>query len=451
MGGTFNGPKILPSTYVRFKAKKKTAPAASVRGTAVVPLVGYDYGGDSAELLMITSASPDAQIAKLGRSVYADDNAILRYAALALEGAATVYLYLPAGGNKATKTTEFSTGNSLTVTAKSGGTRGNKLALTIVANPVGGFDVTILMDGESVETFEKLTTVASFAACASEYVVANGTGNLAAAASIVLTGGTDASVTNAVWSAYLDALETIKFNTALVPVSESTLKSATISKVNSLRNTAGKSVQFVCAENEGDNIGILNLVNSFGYETDKGEPDDLSIAQAAAWVTGQEAGGEKTTSLTYKIVPNATHVVGELGIAEQEAAVKDGKMFFSVDDEGNVILTYDINSLVNPDADQDDTYKKNRVIHTLDSFADDLRINIKPNQYDNSPEGWDLMLGRAKSIMNNYQADGAIKNVNLDEDITVDTARSVGDEVYFNVALQPVDSAEKIYFTVATQ
>ena len=126
-------------------------------------------------------------------------------------------------------------------------------------------------------------------------------------------------------------------------------------------------------------------------------------------------------------------------------------MFFSVDDEGNVILTYDINSLVNPDADQDDTYKKNRVIHTLDSFADDLRINIKPNQYDNSPEGWDLMLGRAKSIMNNYQADGAIKNVNLDEDITVDTARSVGDEVYFNVALQPVDSAEKIYFTVATQ
>lgn len=447
MGGTFNGSKILPGTYVRFKAGKKTNPAASVRGIAVVPLVGYDFGDTTAKILTITSESPDEQIVKLGRSVYAEDNALVRYIALALEGAATVLAYLPAGGTKASKVTTFDSSNNLTLTAVYGGTRGNKITAAIVANPVSGFDVSIYMDGQEVEKFEKLTTVASLAAAGSKYVTATGTGNLAATASIVLTGGTDATVTNDIWTAYLDILEKVKFNTALVPVDSSTLKTAAISKVNSLRNTAGKSVQFVCVDNEADNIGIIDVVNSFAY----GDSDSLTKAQAAAWVTGQEAGGEKTTSNTYKIVPNATKVVGELGIAAQETAVKDGKMFFSVDDEGNVILTYDINSLVNPDADQDDTYKKNRVIHTLDSFADDLRINIKPNQYDNSPEGWDLMLGMAKSIMNNYQADGAIKNVNLDEDITVDTARSVGDEVYFNVALQPVDSAEKIYFTVATQ
>lgn len=446
MGGTFNGPKILPGTYVNYKAKKNTSPQSSVRGIAVVPLVGYDWGDATAQMIKVTADSPDENLVKLGRSVYSGQS-LIRYIALALENAATVYAYVPAQTTKATKTNEFSTGNSLTVTAKYGGTLGNKIKVTSVANPSTGFDVSVYVDDELVEKYEKFTTVASLAAQESEWVVFSGTGNLAASAGISLTGGADASVTNTIWTNYLDALEKIKFNAALVPVTESTLKTAAISKVNALRNTAGKTVQFVCVDNEAGNIGIIDVVNTFAYS----DSDQLTKAQAAAWVTGAEAGSTKTTSNTYKIVNNATMVVGELGIADQEAAVKAGKMFFSVDDEGAVILTYDINSLVNPDSDQDDSYKKNRVIHTLDAFADDLRLNIRPNQYDNSEEGWELMTGIGKSLLEQYQADGAIKNVNPDEDFVVDRARSVGDNVYFNVAVQPIDSAEKIYITINTQ
>lgn len=446
MGGTFNGKKVLPGTYINYKAKKNTAPATSTRGIAVVPLVGYDWGDTTAQMIAVTGDSPDGNIAKFGRSVYAD-NALIRYIALALENAATVYAYVPAGGNKASKATTFSTNNSLTVTAKYGGTRGNKLKVSIVANPASGFDVSVFMDGELVEKFEKFTTVASLVAQASEWVTFSGEGNLAATASIVLENGTDASVTNTIWTNYLDALEKIKFNTALVPVTDPTLKTAAVSKVNAMRNTAGKTVQFVCVENAADNIGIINVINSFGY----GDSDNLTIAQAAAWVTGAEAGADKTVSCTYKIVPNADRVVGELGLAAQEAAVNAGQQFFSVDDQGAVILTYDINSLVNPDSDQDDTYKKNRVLRTLDAFADDLRLNIRPNMFDNNDEGWDLMTGIGKTLLANFLADGAIKNVNPDEDFVVDKTKSTGDNVYFDVALQPVDSAEKIYITINTQ
>ena len=61
------------------------------------------------------------------------------------------------------------------------------------------------------------------------------------------------------------------------------------------------------------------------------------------------------------------------------------------------------------------------------------------------------MVGIGKTLLTQYLADGAIKNVNPDEDFTVDITRSSGDDVYFNVALQPVDSAEKIYITINTQ
>jgi len=442
MGGTFNGKKILPGTYVRYKAKKTTAPGSSVRGIAVVPIIGYDWGDTSAQMIRVESASPDANYVKFARSVYDDSNAIIRYIALALENAETVYAYLPAGGTKATKTA-----TDLTVTAKYGGTRGNRITVTIVARTDSGFDVSVYLDGELVEKFEKITTLAGLVATESEWVTFSGTGSIQAEAGIVLAGGTDAAVTNTIWTDYLDALEKIKFNTALVATDTAAIHTAAISKVNSLRDTAGKTVQFVIPGCAANNIGIINVGNSFGYS----DSDQLTDNQAAAWVTGAEAGADKTESCTYKPVPNADRVVGALSLAAAEAAVNAGKLFFITDDEGTVVVCYDINSLTTPGTDQDISYRKNRVIHTLDAFADDLRLNIKPNQFNNNDEGWSLMEGIGRNLLMQYQADNAITNVDPEEDFYVDKTLTSGDDCYFIVGMQPVDSAEKIYFTINTQ
>ena len=128
------------------------------------------------------------------------------------------------------------------------------------------------------------------------------------------------------------------------------------------------------------------------------------------------------------------------------------KMFFSVsDDTGEVIVEYDINSLVHPSSTQDDSYKKNRVVRVLDSFADDLKATIRPNQFDNEPKGWEKMLQLGKLLLKRYEEDNAIKNVSADDDFMIDQSRSKGDATYFNVALQPVDSAEKLYYSISTQ
>ena len=80
-----------------------------------------------------------------------------------------------------------------------------------------------------------------------------------------------------------------------------------------------------------------------------------------------------------------------------------------------------------------------------------MQLNFPPNKYDNTPDGWDIMEGIGGTILRQFEDAGAIKNVSYDEDFLVDRERSMDDETYFNIGLQAVDSAEKLYFTVTTR
>lgn len=447
-GGNFdiNQPKERPGSYMNFKAKQKTKFSTSKRGICVIPLVGYDWGPDKS-FITLTNDAPDAEIAKLGRSIY-DANELVRLVRLAFENAVKVHVYLISGGTAASKTE-----GALTVKAMYGGKLGNSITVSSVANIDGGYDVSVRLNDELMETFTGVSTIEDLQAYTSQYVVfeAEPKTELTAFAGITLEGGTNGENTNSNLTEFYDKIEKIKCNTVLIPVEDEALVQAAASKVKYLRSKVGKTVQFVFANFAGDDIGIINVVNSFHLYN-----EDLSVVEAAAWVTGATAAADKTTSNTYKVVKGATAVVGELGNEEAIQAIREGKFFFSTsDDSEEVIVEYDINSLVNPSKEQDDTYKKNRVIRVFDSFADDLKAAIKPNQFDNEPKGWAKMeqIGRLllKKYSNAEDGDGAIKNVDAENDFVVDRSKSVGDSTYFIVGLQPVDSSEKLYYSISTQ
>lgn len=61
------------------------------------------------------------------------------------------------------------------------------------------------------------------------------------------------------------------------------------------------------------------------------------------------------------------------------------------------------------------------------------------------------MEGIGVSLLKEYEEEGAIKNVDTEADFLVDKVRSSGDSTYFDVAITPVDSAEKLYFSVTTR
>ena len=120
-------------------------------------------------------------------------------------------------------------------------------------------------------------------------------------------------------------------------------------------------------------------------------------------------------------------------------------------EENKIIAEYDINSLTSFKQPKDETYRKHRVIRVFDTFQESVQLNFPPNKYNNGPVGWDTMEGVGKSILKQFLDAGAISDVDYDADFKIDESLSSGDEVYFIVAIQPVDSAEKLFFTVKTR
>ena len=435
--------KTRPGNYVNVKSARPQKPKGSTRGIALMPLIGYNWGPD-AQFIKLTAEAPDKEIVKLGHSVY-DDNDFMLLIRECMKRASTCYVYIINPGAKA-KITEA----GLTVTAAYGGTRGNNIKVGCTANTAGGVDVTVYLDNAVVEKYTNLSTVKDLLAVAEEkYVVfsaENEDAELSTFAVKGLTGGNDGEVTNDKVTAFLDKSETVKWNTMCFPIEEDTLQTACKTKIAYLRENVGKGVQAVLPNAKSDHEGIINVTNAVMVDGKK-----LTHAQACAWVTGATAAADKTESLTYVEYDGAEEVVGIKTHEESELAIKNGEFFFSVSEEGKVVVEYDINSLHTFTTEKTADYAKNRVMRVYDSFSEDLALTFPPNRYNNKTEGWLVMEGIGKTLLKNYKEDGAIDNVDLDNDFYVDRSRSVGDETFFCVGLQAVDSSEKLYFTVMTR
>lgn len=439
-GGTFklSSPKVRPGTYVNTKNGKQPTASNAPSGIAIIPLIGYDWG-PRGEMIHLTNESPDAAKVKFGRSIY-DDNECMVMLQLMFLNATEVYTYIAGGGEKAkgTITLKSGTGN---VTAKYPGTLGNKLKVVSVANPEGGFDVSVVLDGSEIELIEGATKVTDLK---SDYVDFAGEGELAAFASASLTGGTNEdSKVNASVATFLDMAEKIKFNCMALPTSEASLITAAVTKIKYIRNSIGWKCGLVVVNSAADYENIYNLTNAAEYAG-----EELTIPQSAAWLAGAVAAAGYTSSLTYKIFTGATGVVGAKTNEEAIQAIKKGEIFFTVSESGDVIVEYDVNSKVTFTQDDPADIMKGRPCRVYDSFANDLLLTFVPGRFNNDPTGWTVMEGLGRAILKAYQNDGAIQNVDEENDFVVDRGSSAGDSVYITCGIQPVDSAEKYYFTV---
>lgn len=439
-GGTFklSSPKVRPGAYVVTKNGKQPTASNAPSGIAIIPLIGYDWG-PRGEMIHLTNESPDAAKVKFGRSIY-DDNECMVMLQLMFLNATEVYTYIAGGGEKAkgTITLKSGTGN---VTAKYPGTLGNKLKVVSVANPEGGFDVSVVLDGSEVELIEGATKVTDLK---SDYVDFAGEGELAAFASASLTGGTNEdSKVNASVATFLDMAEKIKFNYMALPTSEASLITAAVTKIKYIRNSIGWKCGLVVANSAADYENIYNLTNAIEYAG-----EELTIPQSTAWLAGAATAAGYTTSLTYTTVTGATGVVGTKTNEESIQAIKKGETFFTISESGDVILEYDVNSKVTFTQDDPTDILKGRPCRVYDSFANDLLLTFVPGRFNNDPTGWTVMEGLGRAILKAYQNDGAIQNVDEENDFLVDRGASTGDSVYISCGIQPVDSAEKYYFTV---
>ncbi len=442
MAGTF-GNQALPGVYVRLVSSRQNGLNENLSGVVVMPLINHGYGPEK-EFIDISSGSPDAAMVKLGYSVYDNDPNMIMLRE-AFKAASRVIVYIPKQGEKAKVTS-----GTLTAAAKYGGSRGNALGFAIVANPVGGFDVTIMLDGSVVELFEGVETISELA---SAWIDFSGEGELVAVAGATLTGGADGVATNADITAFLDATEDVAWNVLLFPVEPTgetgdntqALHAALMAKISYLRDDAGRRNRYaVAVDFKADYEGIINVTNSVKLS----DGSELTKGQAAAWVAGATAAAGYTETLTYRPYPGAVGVVGAKKGQSAVDAAKAGEFFFIVLEGNEVVAQYDINSLTTFAPPKDSQFRKNKIMRVFDSFIMDIQQMFRPGSLRNDPVGWSVMESMGNGLLQTYEANGGIQQVDYANDFKVDRSMSIGDSVYFNIGLMAVDNAEKLYFTI---
>ena len=453
-GGTFipGVPKVRPGIYANFKSANAPVTIAEREGITVVPFFGHSWG-PCKQYIEINKDNIATIAEQLGYAV-SDSNENMILVREALKGCSRVKVYIVgSGGTKAT-----ATNNKLTVTAKYPGTRGNDVRFVISANVVSGWDLSIMLDEVVTYRYESLTKIADvlaldcpivdFFAAAEDVDTALAA---TAVAGIKLTGGVNASITNNDFTKWLDSLDNTAFKAVCLPVNKTaedfaSKATAFVSKIKYLRDGMGKTVRGAMPQYAANYIGIDSVRNAPIVDG-----TSLTLAQASAFVAGLAAGSDDLTSNTNRVYPGATGFdeTNLLSHEEIEAAILAGEFVFSLSEDEEVVVEYDINSLTTPSEDQDESYKKNRTIRTFDAVIDRIKADIRIATIDSTDEGFDMIDGLGASDLAYFQKRGSLKNVE-EGDFLIDRAASKGDAAYVSIGLQAVDSIEKMYFYVLT-
>lgn len=432
-GGTWKAQnRARPGVYINVAAQQTVAAAPGERGTLTMPLA-LSWG--EAGKLMEISAGADTFTA-LG--YHAEEILLLREA---MKHAKTVLLYrVNGGGLRATITT-----GGLTVTARYPGARGNDITIVIAANADDGdkFDVSTLVGGTEVDT-QTVTDLGELTANA--FVTFTGTGTPVATAGAKLVNGTDGTAAAADYAAYLEAAAGVKFDVMAVPTGDSEVKALCTAFAKRMRETEGKKIQVVLPDYAlADYEGVISVKN--GVVLSDGTVIDK--AKAVAWVGGAAAGAAIAQSLTYTVYDDAVAVDTVYTNTEIEAALKAGELLFA-ESYGRIVVEQDVNTLVSYGTGKSQALSKNRVVRTLDGFCNDLKKACAlyyVGKIGNDADGRNTVRAYAIRLATIYQNQGALQNFDAENDITAAAGTAV-DAMTLTIALQPVDSVEKIYATV---
>ena len=432
--------KVRPGVYIRFKSGTGLGLTVGDRGVVAIcepmswgpvgQVMTVDNGADTTPYCGYPITDPGAMFL---REIFKGTNRT--------SAPRQVLLYRPSATSSSKASAEIS---PLTVTALYPGVRGNSITVIVTedADNEDNFTVSTVVDGEIVDS-QQATTVQELTANA--WVTFSGTGALAANTGTALTGGTDGTVEATAYSTFLSVIEPYDFDILIYDGTDSTVLTAMQSFVKRLADENGQYCQLVAA-------GMTNPDSRFVIDNETGvtlsDGTELTKQQVCWWLGGAQAGAQYNQSLTYAAYPDAVTVSPVLTNSQAVAAINAGQ--FTLFAEDNVVkVETDINSLVTYTQDIGKVYRKNRVIRLCNSIANDIYKQFSDNfigVVDNDDTGRMQFRTAIVGYMTTLQNARAIQNFTA-EDVEVLPGDDV-DSIVVNVAIQAVDSVEKIYMTV---
>ncbi|MBR6791416.1 MAG: phage tail sheath family protein [Oscillospiraceae bacterium] len=425
-GGTFTARnKVRPGAYINFTSAAKPLGTVGERGTALLPM-NLSYG-PVGEMVAIT-ADTDVRLA-LGIDSGAEELADLRECAKRAE---KVLVWRLCGGRNA----GFS-GNGMTVTARWPGSGGNKISV-VISGSEAPYEVQVLLDGRAAESF----SAAEGSEIDSRLVKITGT--LSPSAGITLTGGTSDSPAVEDFEAMFEAAALTDFHVLGMPFFNSLLVGMAVDFVKEMRGKEGVMVQAVVPDTAADHEGVISVKNGVILEDGRA----LSNVKAVAYVAGMMAGTAVNRSCTYDRYDGAVDANPRMKESEIIDALKKGHLVFTARKD-RVIVEKDQNTLVSFTSEKGEAFSKNRVIRVLDMLAGDVKRIFEEHylgRASNSADGRRLYQAELIAYLRQLIEMSAIEEPESGD--VVVSAGSASDEVIVELAVQPVDSMEKLYMTV---
>lgn len=490
-GGTWTSQnKVLPGVYINVQSRENVNINVGNRGVVAIP-EALSWG-PAGEVMQITPGEPLEPY--IGYDITNPNAMFLREMMKGSDvtsGPIKILLYrLPGtGGEEATATV-----GTLTATALYEGVRGNDITIVIAADPdnVGTYEVGTVVDGYIVDT-QSVTDLDDLAANAwvtfdnvvpwenaSEYdatatyevgdycvyegqyyicttAIASGEAwnsahwdavntGITTTVGTPLTGGVNPTTTNADYASAITAFEPYAFDILAYDGTEPTVITAFKQFVTRMNDSIGRKCQAVMAGDAAALNSKFVIAVKNGVKLIDGT--ELSAQQAVWWVAGAEAGALYNQSLTYAQYPGALAANPKLTDEQAEEAIRDGFLCF-VDTFDIVKVCTDINSKTSVTPKEGAEFKKNRVMRVVNQLCNDAYEQFSAyfiGKVDNNDNGRNLLRAWLIGYLNEMQANNGIQNFTA-EDVSVEPGSAI-DAVIVNVALQPVDSIEKIYMTV---
>ncbi|MEH6901431.1 MULTISPECIES: phage tail sheath family protein [Bacillus] len=443
-GGTFTPgtEKKRPGIYFNFKTTAQQRITLGDRGTVALPIT-MSWGEPKT---FISISGIEDLNKKVGLNI--DDKSLLLFRE-AKKKAQTVLLYRLNEGEPA----KAQISENFNVLANYGGQKGNEVTIQVTENVLDSSkrDVVTYVGTDIVDK-QVVTDVKELKQ--NKYVSFSGEGEVTITAGVTLSGGKNGVPSVADYTAFLEAAETEYFDVIALPNNTSEqLKATFVAFVKRLRDDQGRKIQGVLPNYAADHEGIINVTSGVLLE----DGTEITPAKATAWVAGASAGANFNQSLTFVEYEGAVDTLERLDNDQVEYRLSQGEFLFTFDARDRTVsVEKDINSLTSYTTEKNKTFGKNKIVRVLDAINNDLTRELKNliklrkangNDIPASDDGLQLVKTLITQYLTQLQDGSGITGFDSETDITI-ALNEDRDGFLIDLAVQPVDAAEKFYFNV---
>lgn len=278
-------------------------------------------------------------------------------------------------------------------------------------------------------------------------------GDLADVTQAEMDGGKNPSATTGNYSKGTDVLERYKWNTICCDSDDDAVHKLLQNFVQTSYETGHLGMAVIAGKKSQDLDERMQLAASYndakivyvlsGWQDSAGTAYEGYLA--AARIAGMIAYQPTNSGLTHTVIKNATALLEPLTNGEIIKAEMKGCFVLSLNDSDQVWIDSSINTLVTPDADQDEGWKKVRRIKTRFEIMDRINSTIDKivGKINNDNDGRAGIVAAGQKVLNEMIGERKIFDGATMTEST--TYAAEGDSCWFDINADDIDSAEHIY------